>query len=99
MPALRFGKGAGEAGFIPHVVQRTDNEETLLNMVSTGMGLALVNASCAERDYGEVVLRRIEDLSIPVSLDFAWREDRANPALLRFIELAGEFTAGAPQAA
>ena len=79
-----------EGGLLPLVVQRTDNEETLLNMVSTGMGLALVNASCAERAYDEVVLRRIEDLSIPVSLDLAWREDRANPALTRFVELVGE---------
>ncbi len=79
-------------GLLPDIVQRSDNEETLLNMVSTGMGLALVNASCAERVYDEVVLRRIEDLSIPVTLDFAWVKDRTSPALARFVEMAGELT-------
>ena len=79
-----------EGGLVPQVVQRSDNEETLLNMVATGMGLALVNASCAERDYGEVVLRPIEDLSLPVSLDLAWREDRVTPALTGFVALVAE---------
>ena len=82
-------------GLLPTIVQRTDNEETLLNMVSTGMGLALVNASCAERGYEEVVLRRIEDLSIPVSLDLAWVKDRITPALARFITLAGDLAPAA----
>lgn len=77
-------------GLLPQIVQRTDNEETLLNMVATGMGLALVNASCAQRDYEEVVIRRIEDLSIPVSLDFAWRPDGHNAALSRFVDLVRE---------
>ncbi len=79
-----------EGGLLPQIVQRTDNEETLLNMVANGMGLALVNASCAERGYGEVVVRRIEDLSLPVSLEFAWRRAAANPALARFVELVAE---------
>jgi DNA-binding transcriptional LysR family regulator len=74
-------------GLAPRVAQRADNEHTLLNMVSTGMGVAFVNASCRTRDYDEVVLRSIDGFSIPVELDLVWRQDRMSSTLARFVEL------------
>jgi DNA-binding transcriptional LysR family regulator len=81
------------AGLIPRIVHRADNEHTLLNMVSTGMGLAFVNESCRTREYNDIVLRPIVGFSIPVDLDLVWRTDRMSPALHLFVEMVRDLAA------
>ncbi|WP_210483698.1 LysR substrate-binding domain-containing protein [Microvirga antarctica] len=83
------------AGLIPRIAHRADNEHTLLNMVSAGMGVAFVNASCRTRDYNDLVLKPIENFSIPVDLDLVWRADRMSAALSRFVELVTELSGDA----
>lgn len=83
------------AGLNPRIVHRADNEHTILNMVSTGMGLAFVNESCRTRGYNDIVLRPIEGFSIPVDLDLVWRIDQMTPALNLFVERVRELTSAA----
>lgn len=78
------------AGLNPNIVQHADNENTLLNMVSAGMGIAFVNASCLTKNFNEVVLKPIHGFSIPVQLDLVWRKDRTTPVLARFVDLVSE---------
>jgi DNA-binding transcriptional LysR family regulator len=81
----------------PHIAQYADNENMLLNLVSAGMGLAFVNASCRVPTAQSVTLRAIADLSLPVALELTWLRSNLNPALARFVELVDRLSGDADQ--
>ena len=85
------------AGVTPHIAQFADNENTLLNLVSAGMGLSFVNSSCRVPPTQGVALRAITDLSMPVALELAWLGSNLNPALARFVALVDRHSGDASQ--
>lgn len=85
------------AGVTPHIAQFADNENTLLNLVSAGMGLSFVNSSCRVPPTQGVALRAVADLSMPVALELAWLGSNLNPALARFVELVDRHAGDASQ--
>ena len=87
------------AGVTPRIAQYADNENTLLNLVAAGMGLAFLNSSFRPAEARGAVLRPLEDLSLPVDLTLAWRDDNQNPALSRFIELVQRLSGDEDQVA
>jgi len=87
------------AGLVPQVAQSADNEATLLNLVSAGMGLAFLNASMRGTEARGVVLRPLQDLSVPVDLSLAWRPDNENPALPHFVALVERLSGDEDQVA
>lgn len=85
------------AGVTPRVTQYADNENTLLNLVSAGMGLAFVNSSCRAPHTLGVSLRPLSGLSLPLRLELVWREANGNPALPHFVDLVDRLSGDADQ--
>lgn len=86
-----------EAGAAPRIAQYADNENAIMNLVAAGMGLAFLNASCRPLDTQSVVLRPLEDLSLPVNLELVWQDANGNPALEHFTSLVDELSGDADQ--
>lgn len=74
------------AGATPRYVQYVTQVHTMLVLVRSGIGIALVPASTATLHPEGVVFRSIGAFrERPVELDAVWRGDSANPALLRLL--------------
>jgi DNA-binding transcriptional LysR family regulator len=74
------------AGATPRYVQFVTQVHTMLVLVRSGIGIALVPASAATLHPEGVVFRSIGAFrERPVELDAAWRQDSTNPALLRLL--------------
>ena len=74
------------AGATPRYVQYVTQVHTMLVLVRSGLGIALVPASAATLHPDGVVFRSIGAFrERPVELDAAWRGDSANPALHRLL--------------
>jgi DNA-binding transcriptional LysR family regulator len=74
------------AGATPRYVQYVTQVHTMLVLVRSGIGIALVPASAATLHPDGVVFRSIGAFrERPVELDAVWRGDSTNPALLRLL--------------
>ena len=74
------------AGATPRYVQYVTQVHTMLVLVRSGIGIALVPASAATLHPDGVVFRSIGAFrERPVELDAVWRSDSTNPALLRLL--------------
>ena len=74
------------AGATPRYVQYVTQVHTMLVLVRSGIGIALVPASAATLHPEGVVFRTIGAFrERPVELDAVWRGDSTNPALLRVL--------------
>lgn len=73
-------------GLVPRQVHEANNEFVIVNLVAAGVGLAFLNRSFGKLPSGEVVLRDVEDLSVPVRLELVWRRDNRSAALAHFVE-------------
>ena len=74
------------AGATPRYVQYVTQVHTMLVLVRSGLGIALVPASAATLHPDDVVFRSIGAFrERPVELDAVWRGDSTNPALLRLL--------------
>ncbi|CDP88039.1 MULTISPECIES: LysR substrate-binding domain-containing protein [Mycolicibacterium] len=74
------------AGATPRYVQYVTQVHTMLVLVRSGIGIALVPASTATLHPEGVVFRSIGAFrERPVELDAVWRGDSTNPALLRLL--------------
>lgn len=76
-----------KAGLVPTIAQYVDNENTVLNLVAAGMGLAFLNSSFRPSEARGALLRPVADLSLPVDLELVWNADNTNPALQHFVRL------------
>ncbi|ACM04188.1 LysR substrate-binding domain-containing protein [Cereibacter sphaeroides] len=76
-----------DAGVSARIAQFADNENTIMNLVDAGMGLAFLNLSFRPPEASGVVLRPLADLTMPVDLELVWRGANANPALAHLVEL------------
>jgi DNA-binding transcriptional LysR family regulator len=74
------------AGATPRYVQYATQVHTMLVLVRSGIGIALVPASAATLHPEGVAFRSIGAFrERPVELDAVWRGDSTNPALLRLL--------------
>jgi DNA-binding transcriptional LysR family regulator len=69
----------------PRIVQEGVNEPTILSLVSTGIGVGWVLATARWRCPETVVVLRVVDLNVPLTLALAWRKDNTSPLLANFI--------------
>lgn len=71
------------AGFTPRVVQQARQMQTVVGLVASGFGVALVPASFVPGDWDEVVVRPIESEAPEalrfLNLEMAWSHPRASP--------------------
>jgi DNA-binding transcriptional LysR family regulator len=77
-------------GVVPRIVQEVNTFETVLNLVSVGMGLGLVISATRWRQPKEVMLRPVKGLSLPLRLDLVWRRDNKSPVLAAFVQQVRE---------
>lgn len=73
-------------GLVPRQVYEANNEYAIRNLVAAGVGLAFLNRSFSAHLLPDVLLRPVEDFSVPVELALVWRQDNRSAALARFVE-------------
>ena len=72
-------------GITPHIAQEAIQMQTIVNLVSAGMGVAWVPASVMQLQRPGVVYRRVRGTSLGCHTSLVWREG-APPVVARFIE-------------
>lgn len=77
-----------QAGFVPRVAQEAVQMQTVVSLVSSGLGVAIVPASMLNLKRRGVVYRPVRDEHRRVELRLAWRREAHSAALGRFIALA-----------
>lgn len=76
------------AGFAPQIAQEAVQMQTVVSLVSSGLGVAIVPASLLNLRRSGVVYRAVRDAHPKIELRLAWRRDARSDALGRFVELA-----------
>jgi DNA-binding transcriptional LysR family regulator len=85
------------AGFSPRVEQEAIQMQTIISLVSAGLGVALIPASMRNLGRTGVVYRGLRERSPETEILVAWRQSDSGPALMRFLE-AVDVVVGAPPA-
>jgi DNA-binding transcriptional LysR family regulator len=73
-------------GLVPRQAHEANNEFVIVNLVAAGVGLAFLNRSFSELPSRDVILRDVEDLSVPARLELVWRRDNRSLTLGHFID-------------
>ena len=73
-------------GVVPHIIQEAQNEDTMLSLVSVGMGVAVVTYAIPWRQPVGVLFKPVADLEVSTRMDLVWRRNSALPALARFVD-------------
>jgi DNA-binding transcriptional LysR family regulator len=76
-----------EAGITPVIGQEAIQMQTIVSLVSAGMGLALVPQSVANLMRPGVEYRALADPTPLVETGVSWRRDNSSPVLQGFLEL------------
>ena len=74
------------AGFIPRVEQEAVQMQTIISLVSAGLGVALIPASMRNLGRSGVVYRALREKSPHTEVLVAWRKGENTPTLHRFLE-------------
>ena len=75
------------AGITPEIGQQAIQMQTIVSLVSAGMGLALVPQSVSNLMRPGVEYRALHDPSPQVETGLAWRRDNRSPVLSGFLDL------------
>jgi DNA-binding transcriptional LysR family regulator len=75
------------AGVTPEIGQQAIQMQTIVSLVSAGMGMALVPQSVSNLMRTGVEYRSLSDATPLVETGLAWRRDNASPVLHGFLEL------------
>jgi len=76
------------AGFAPRVAQEAVQMQTVVSLVSSGLGVAIVPESLLNLRRSGVVYRAVRDAHPRIELRVAWRRDSHSAALSRFVAFA-----------
>ncbi len=76
---------AARAGFAPRVAQEAIQMQTVVSLVSSGLGVAIVPASVANLGRRGVVYREIADAHPRLDLWLAWRQGALSAAAREFV--------------
>jgi DNA-binding transcriptional LysR family regulator len=77
----------GAAGITPEIGQEAIQMQTIVSLVSAGMGIALVPQSVSNLMRPGVEYRALSDPTPLVETGLAWRRDNPSPVLQGFLEL------------
>ena len=75
------------AGLTPHIGQEAIQMQTIIALVSAGMGIALVPQSVSNLQRPGVEYRALKEAGAPIDMGLAWRRDNDSPVLAAFVEL------------
>ena len=76
-----------EAGLTPRIGQEAIQMQTIIALVSAGMGIALVPQSVSNLQRPGVEYRTLKEAGAPIDMGLAWRRDNDSPVLAAFVEL------------
>lgn len=76
-----------EAGLTPRIGQEAIQMQTIIALVSAGMGIALVPQSVSNLQRPGVEYRALKEAGAPIDMGLAWRRDNDSPVLAAFVEL------------
>ena len=82
-----------DAGFSPHIVQEAIQMQTIISLVSAGMGVALVPESIMSLQRPGVTYRRLRSTRALLEIGLAWRDGNTLASLGRFVALASQLQA------
>jgi DNA-binding transcriptional LysR family regulator len=87
------------AGFLPRVTQQAVQVQTVLALVESGLGVALVPSLMQRFVSDKIVYRTLADIPAAAAIGFAlvYRADRESPAAQRFRRLASQQFPLAPE--
>ncbi|MEZ7198430.1 LysR substrate-binding domain-containing protein [Pseudodesulfovibrio karagichevae] len=80
-----------KAGFMPNIVQEANTEQSIIALVSTGMGCALVPASSVAVNRGGVVFRPLTGDLPQWEITALWKKKNQSVILQKFLDVAREF--------
>lgn len=75
------------AGFAPSIAQEAIQMQTIISLVSVGMGVALVPASLTNLGRTGVIYRPLKEKSPLVTTGLAWKNSNSSPTLRTFLDL------------
>ena len=75
------------AGFRPDVVQEATHVHTVIGLVASGFGIAIVPEIARSLSNKDVVFAEISDRPPPIQMLLVWPISRASPTALRFTHL------------
>lgn len=76
-----------DAGLTPRIEQEAIQMQTIVGLVSAGMGIALVPQSVSNLKRPGVEYKALKDKTVTVETGLAWRRDNMSPVLSAFLEL------------
>ena len=76
-----------DAGLVPRIGQEAIQMQTIIALVSAGMGIALVPQSVSNLQRPGVEYRALKEAGAPIDLGLAWRRDNDSPVLAAFVDL------------
>lgn len=76
-----------DAGLTPRIGQEAIQMQTIVGLVSAGMGMALVPQSVSNLQRPGVEYKNLPDSAVLVETGLAWRRDNPSPVLAAFLEL------------
>ena len=76
-----------DAGLTPRIGQEAIQMQTIVGLVSAGMGIALVPQSVSNLKRPGVEYKPLSGKTVPVETGLAWRRDNTAPVLHTFLEL------------
>jgi DNA-binding transcriptional LysR family regulator len=79
---------AARAGFAPRIAQEAIQMQTVVSLVSSGLGVALVPASVANLGRRGVTYRELSDVHPRLDLWLAWRRGALGAAAREFVQYA-----------
>ena len=80
-----------QASFSPNIVQEAIPQQTILGLVSAGIGISLIHASVGTLGQSGVVLKSLVEPTPELELAFAWSPDVTNPVLPFFLKVIRKF--------
>ena len=81
-----------DAGLTPRIGQEAIQMQTIVGLVSAGMGIALVPQSVSNLKRPGVVYRALAGTTAVIETGLAWRRDNPSPVLHAFLELLEKTT-------
>jgi DNA-binding transcriptional LysR family regulator len=81
----------GQAGLVPRIGQEAIQMQTIVSLVSAGMGVALVPQSLRNLRRTGVAYRPLRDARPAVETGLVWRNTEVSPVLEGFIAIARHF--------
>lgn len=76
-----------DAGLTPRIGQEAIQMQTIVGLVSAGMGIALVPQSVSNLKRPGVEYKALSDKTLSIETGLAWRRDNLSPVLHTFLEL------------